>query len=104
MDRSEVITLITETTTLDSLKVPKVLAHSERDVFAQVQSVTGSEWFEGGRNGLNPEYRFTLFKYDYDGEQIVRYKNVVYQIYRTYERRTDEIELYCEKRKGPGGV
>lgn len=104
MDRSEVITLITETTTLDTLHVPTVLASSERDVFAQVQSVTGSEWFEGGRNGLNPEYRFTLFKYDYDGEQIVRYKNVVYQIYRTYERRTDEIELYCEKRKGPGGV
>lgn len=104
MDRSEVITLITETTTLDSLNVPTVLAHSERDVFAQVQSVNASEWFEGGRNGLNPEYRFTLFKYDYDGEQIVRYKGTVYQIYRTYERRDDEIELYCEKRKGPGGV
>lgn len=100
MDRSEVITLIAQNFTQDSLNVPRELSTTERDVFAQVQNVTGSEWFEGGRNGLNPEYRFTLFKYDYDGEQIVRYKDAEYSVYRTYERRTDEIELYCEKRKG----
>ncbi|MBR2096597.1 MAG: phage head closure protein [Prevotella sp.] len=100
MDRSEVITLIAQNFTQDSLNVPRELSTTERDVFAQVQNVTGLEWFEGGRNGLNPEYRFTMFKYDYDGEQIVRYKDVEYSVYRTYERRTDEIELYCEKRKG----
>ncbi len=104
MDRSEVITLISETRRTDNLGIVRASDPVERDVFASVQSVTGSEWFEGGRNGLNPELRFVMFKYDYAGEQILRFRGTVYQIYRTYERRTDEIELYVEKRKGPGGV
>lgn len=104
MDRSEVITLVSESRRTDDLGIVRAYDSTERNVFANVQSVTGAEWFEGGRNGLNPELRFTLFKYDYDGEQILKYHGTVYQIYRTYERRTDELELYCEKRKGPGGV
>lgn len=104
MDRSEVITLVGEAHRTDDLGVVRACEPEERDVFANVQSVTGAEWFDGARNGLNPELRFTLFKFDYQGEQILRYHGTVYQIYRTYERRTDELELYCEKRKGPGGV
>lgn len=104
MDRSIVISLITETVVESDLHVPQAVQQTERDVFADVTSVTGSEWFEGGRNGIVPEYRMIVFKYDYQGEQLLRYNGTVYQIYRTYERRTDELELYCAKRKGPGGV
>lgn len=104
MDRSIVISLITETVVESDLHVPQAIQQTERDVFADVTSVTGSEWFEGGRNGIVPEYRMIVFKYDYQGEQLLRYNGTVYQIYRTYERRTDELELYCAKRKGPGGV
>lgn len=104
MDRSIVITLISEEFTESDLHVPQAVQQTERDVFADVTSVTGSEWFEGGRNGLNPEYRMIVFKYDYEGEQLLRYNGTVYQIYRTYDRRTDELELYVAKRKGPEGV
>lgn len=104
MDRSIVISLIAETVVESDLHVPQAVQQTERDVFADVTSVTGSEWFEGGRNGIVPEYRIIVFKYDYQGEQLLRYNGTVYQIYRTYERRTDELELYCAKRKGPGGV
>lgn len=104
MDRSIVISLIAETVVESDLHVPQAIQQTERDVFADVTSVTGSEWFEGGRNGIVPEYRMIVFKYDYQGEQLLRYNGTVYQIYRTYERRTDELELYCAKRKGPGGV
>lgn len=104
MDRSIVISLIAETVVESDLHVPQAVQQTERDVFADVTSVTGSEWFEGGRNGIVPEYRIVVFKYDYQGEQLLRYNGTVYQIYRTYDRRTDELELYCAKRKGPGGV
>ena len=104
MDRSIVISLIAETVVESALHVPQAIQQTERDIFADVTSVTGSEWFEGGRNGIVPEYRMIVFKYDYQGEQLLRYNGTVYQIYRTYERRTDELELYCAKRKGPGGV
>lgn len=71
-----------------------------REVFCQVDSVTQSEFFEGGRNGLNPEYRFTMFAADYQGERTVEYKQRTYGIYRTYQPRTDIIELYAERKGG----
>ena len=69
-------------------------------VYVDVNSVTSQEWFEGGRNGLNPQYRFTMFTFDYHNEKIIEYKNVQYTIYRTYIKNIDEIELYVELRKG----
>ena len=68
-------------------------------VFIKVDSVTGREWFEGGRNGLNPQYRFTMFRFDYHGEKVIEYNDVQYTIYRTFEKG-DNIELYVELRKG----
>lgn len=73
---------------------------SKKKVYVDVTSVTAQEWFEGGRNGLNPQYRFTMFSHDYSGEQIIEYKNIQYSIYRSYLRKADLIELYAEKRKG----
>lgn len=73
---------------------------SARMVYADVKSVTLSEWTEGGKIGLNPEYRMTMFKFDYEGEHILKYNDVQYTIYRTYETVNDMIELYVEKRKG----
>ena len=105
MDRSDVLTLISETFAEDELHIYRK-TEKRRDVFVNVSSVTASEWFEGGRNGLNPQYRFTMFAPDYEGEQICEYtdpytgKTDLFRIYRTYRRKTDELELYAEKRKG----
>lgn len=99
MDRSEVITLVKEHKTQDENGVWRTNT-TERDVFAQVDSVTASEFFEGGRNGLNPEYRFTMFFGDYEGERTVKYKGLAYGIYRIYHARTDVIELYAERKGG----
>lgn len=99
MDRSDVITLITETKTQDANGVWKA-ATTSRTVFCQVDSVTRSEFFEAGRNGLNPEYRFRMFSGDYEGERTVEYKGLKYGVYRTYKARTDTIELYVERKGG----
>lgn len=77
---------------------------TERTVMCQVNSVTRSEFFDGGRNGLNPEFVFTMFQGDYDGESIVEYAGKTYSVYRTYLRRTDTIELYVERKGGTNGV
>jgi hypothetical protein len=66
----------------------------------QVDSITRAEFFEGGRNGLNPEFKFTMFFGDYSGESIVEYQGKTYAVYRTYLRRTDIIELYVERKGG----
>lgn len=99
MDRSNIITLIGYTKEQDANGVWRKTS-CERDVFCQADSVTRAEFFEGGRNGLNPEWRFTMFAYDYNGEDTVRYNGSTYGIYRTYHGRNDDIELYAERKGG----
>lgn len=102
MDRSDVINLIATTQTQDEYGVWTSTTTS-RQVMCDVSSVTRSEFFEGGRNGLNPEFRMTLFFGDYDGERIVEYKGQTYGVYRTYQGKNDTIELYVERKGGTNG-
>lgn len=102
MDRSDVITLIAETKVQDANGVWRS-STTEREVFCQVNSITRSEFYDAGRNGLNPEYSFSMFFGDYDGERTVRYKDNTYGVYRTYHGRTDVIELYVERKGGTNG-
>lgn len=99
MDRSSVIYLISETFTQNNIGV-LVPTESRRMVYANVTSVSADEWFEGGRNGLNPDLRFRMFKFEYHGEEIIEYKGQRYAVYRTYEARNDILELYVERKQG----
>ena len=99
MDRSDVISLIKNERYQDQYGVLKS-RQTSRDVYCQIDSVTQNEFFEGGRNGLNPEYKITMFLYDYDGESVIEYDGKQYSIYRTYKRRNDVIELYVERKGG----
>lgn len=101
MDRSTPIYLCTETWSRDDYGVNQK-EETFRKVYANVRSVTMSEWFEGGRNGLNPEFRMTMFSGDYQGETIIKYNGVRYTVYRTYITTNDMIELYVERREGNG--
>ena len=64
MDRSEVITLVSQTYTQDDIG-QQVPAETERQVYCNVSSITMNEWYEAGRNGLQPQYKLTMFRYDY---------------------------------------
>lgn len=103
MDRSDIITLISVSRTQDAYG-QWVETESTNDVYCQVNSVTQSEFFEGGRNGLNPEFRFTVFFADYNNETIVEYKSQRYSVYRTYLTRNDRLELYVERKGGTNGT
>lgn len=102
MDRSDIIFLISVTRQKDSNGL-WVETEEKRQVYCQVDSIRQSEFFEAGRNGLNPEYRFTMFSGDYNGETIVEYHDQTYSVYRTYLTRSDNIELYVERKGGTNG-
>jgi hypothetical protein len=102
MDRSNVINLISTTKEQDENGVWRETTN-RRMVFCNVSSVTASEFFEGGRNGLNPQFRMVMFFGDYQGETILEYNGATYAIYRTYQRGTDELELYVERKGGTNG-
>lgn len=109
MDRSSEIFLFKTGYTIDEIgqRIPFVEA---RPVYCNITSVTGTEWFSGGQNGLRPEYRVTMFRYDYQGEKAANIGGCMdgcevrggidYSIYRTYFRNNDELELYLERRIG----
>lgn len=99
MDKSRIAHLITEAHEEDAYGVLQTET-ARRKVFVSVQSVSQSEWFEGGRNGLNPELKFTMFSFDYKGESMIEYNGVVYTVYRTYLTNRDEIELYVQRKQG----
>lgn len=99
MDRSKVAYLISE----ESFQNPDgtwYTAPKRRRVYVNRSSVTGSEWFEGARTGLNPDCRVTMFRPDFRGENLIEMDGRQYSVYRTYETDNDEIELYVEKRMG----
>lgn len=102
MDRSEVITLLSTSKTQDAYGVWRE-TETGHDVFCQVDSVTRAEFFEGGRNGLNPEFRMTMFVGDYNDEKTLVYRGKSYAVYRTYLGRNDTIELYVERKGGTNG-
>lgn len=103
MDMSVPITLVSISYQLDDNGV-RQRTETTKNVFANIQSVSANEFFEGGRSGLQPEYRFTMFRFEYSDEPIVIYNGIRYAVYRTYRGRNDTIELYVERKGGTNGT
>lgn len=99
-----VLDLISTRTEQNEYGVMKEI-HNSRTVFCEVRSITRSEFFDAGRNGMNPSLEFLVFAGDYEGESIVEYEGKRYAIYRTYiVPGTDYIELYAERQGGRNGA
>jgi SPP1 family predicted phage head-tail adaptor len=99
---NDTLFLLTTTYTTNKYGVP-VETNVKNEVFCERQSVSRSEFFNAGRNGLNPEFVFTIFKGDYQGELVCEYDGLTYAIYRTYETDDDYIELYVQRKGGTNG-
>lgn len=99
MDRSTPIYLVRSERTQNSIG-EWISTESIRRVFANVSSISASEYFNASQIGLNPEVRFTMFAPDYDGELIVEYNGVRYSVYRIYCATTDKMELYAQREAG----
>lgn len=91
----KVIYLISEEYEQDELS-QYISKEEKRKVYAKFSSVSSSEFFAAGQNGLKPECKITIFAFDYKGETKVEIDSRIYKVYRTYKGNTDEIELYLE--------
>lgn len=99
MDKSRVLLLISKQYAADAIG-QQVPIETAREVFCNITSVSASEWFAAGKAGLNPEYRATMFAFDYKGEQLAELEGIRYGVYRTYLGKNEEIELYLERKAG----
>lgn len=99
--KDDVITLVKQTaaSSLDEYG-QETFTETTRQVFCKVTSANRAEFFEARQTGLEPEYVFVTQPTNYEGEKILTYEGVRYQIYRTYRRGADELELYAQKQVG----
>ena len=95
---TDVITLITQTITTDKYG-NEVATETERTVYCEVDSISQTEFYAAANTELTPEYRFTIFFGDYEGESLVKFNGARYSVYRTY-RTGDDLELYTERKIG----
>ena len=68
-------------------------------VYATECSVRQSEFFAAAQAGLRSDFMLLLQNAaDYHGEQFVEKDGKRYEIYRTYCRPSEQIELYCTQK------
>lgn len=103
MDRSTPIYLVHETKAQNDIG-EWVSTEVLRKVYANVTSISASEYFSASQIGLNPEIRFTMFAPDYDGELIVEYNGIRFSVYRIYRATSDKMELYAQREAGTAGT
>lgn len=99
MNLAHKITLLTSEYTQDAIG-QWIKTATETEVFATVSSVTMSEFYQAGLQGMKPEFRMTIWMTEYHDEEELVYNDKVYSIYRTYIRDDGRIELYVTERKG----
>lgn len=98
----ETATLVGATYSTDTYGVRR-RTETTTAVYGYYDSVTANELFEGGRNGLNPEFRFVMTDLDYDGQTVLIRDSERYSVYRTYRPNNGTVELYCERKGGTNG-
>lgn len=98
MDKHELIYLLEPVTRVNDIGQRVRGEYTEKEVFAKKTSVSQSEFFTAGQNGLRADCMFLVYTFEYSGELYIQHNGIVYTIYRTYVNG-DNIELYCEVRR-----
>ena len=100
-NRREVIDLIEIITEKGTLNQSKEATRVTSTVIADIDSVTQTEFFNGGRIGLKPSLKATIYDFEYNNEPVVKVGEKLYSVYRTfYINGTDMVELYLEEKGG----
>lgn len=95
------IDLIAVVTEKDSLNQVVEKTRTTATVFGEVSSVSQTEFFSGGRMGLQPSLKVTIYGFEYNDEPIVKWNGKIYSVYRTYAvNGSDKLELYLEEKGG----
>lgn len=97
MVKADVIYLISDQ---DASGVFEDVGRLRRMVYCTVHSVGMSEVYQAKSYGLEPQYVFDLSDYaEYNGERIVEYKGIWYDVFRTYVNG-QKIEITVVERSG----
>lgn len=96
MEYMDIITLIAESTTQDEDGY-RVTEETESEVYADVKSVTRTEFYDAMRAGVSASIVFHISFHDYENQRIAEYNGTRYKVERTYRTDADHIELTCSE-------
>lgn len=95
------VDLVQVTLEKDSLNQIVEKTRTTATVYAEIGSVSQTEFFSGGRLGFQPSLKATIYDFEYNDEPIVKFNDNLYSVYRVYYvNGTDRVELYLEIRGG----
>lgn len=80
----------------------QVPVETETVVLCGLKSVGRTEFYNAAATGLRPELVFVVHGYEYNGEQLVEFEGVRYQVIRTYQVDFEELELTVERMTADG--
>ena len=98
---NEIIKLMSETETTDEYG-DAVKVFTERQVFAEVRSISQTEFYQAQAIGLKPEIKFVIADFlDYQGEKQLKYTpygetEQIYEVIRTYRNKIN-LEIVCKR-------
>lgn len=72
----------------------------DTEVLAGVRSVTRSEFYQAAQAGYKADIVFSVYSFEYGGQDQVVFNSVVYDVMRTYQKTLDILELTCRMREG----
>lgn len=97
----ESIILLHDTETINEYG-DQVTTTVERRIFAQVKSISQTEFYQAQAIGLRPEIKFVIADFfDYQGEQRLKYTpfggtEQIYEVLRTF-RTNVNLEIVCRR-------
>lgn len=96
-----VCTFIKRETTQDE-NLNDVITDTETNVFCAELPIASNEFFKAEQSGIKASKEFVVYTEEYNDEQLIKYNDKLYSIYRIYQRPDEYTELYCESRVGNG--
>ena len=99
MNLAEKIALVSIEYTQDDLG-EWIKTQTDTEIFGWVESVSMSEFYQAGMQGFKPEYKITVWMQEYGNQELIKYNDRLYVVYRTFRRSDGRIELYVTERKG----
>lgn len=89
------IKLISQAVTYGSRHQPIYTDGTPREIFANIQSVKQSEFFQASAAGITTEGTAVVWAFEYHGENVLVLNGQRYAIYRTYRPDgSKKMELY----------
>ena len=101
MEYSEIIYLYSETIANDEVGNQISTLSQPIKCYAKKQSIRTNEFYNAVEVGLTPSVEFVVKRLNYNGEEVLEWNNVKYQVIRTIDPKNKfDIVLVCAKKIG----